>query len=173
MNDSWSKVFKRAIEIEREGAKDFQDLLPSTGKRVRQQDETELSDQLTTNDETAVDEVEGGYCQPLKLAKFVGEAALCQKAGHSFKPNEGGTANASTETVDIKPEERNMVEVCGKQICRSWLKYHYLKLGGPCPESCLRKHEITCKPEHLYKDYSFKGLSAKQRKDILQQLKSE
>jgi hypothetical protein len=175
MSDSWTKAFSRAVETEKEGAKDFEDFAPSTGKRGSLHGG--VAEGEGNGGEEDLDSSEGGYSQPIKLAKFVQEAATIGQAGgashgaHSaidaLRAMEQGTGDKTEEK-----EERNMAEVCGRQICRSWLKFKFLKLGGPCPDTCMRKHEITCKPEQLYKDYSFKGLSAKQRKDILQQLKS-
>jgi hypothetical protein len=93
----------------------------------------------------------------------------------------GGTMEtaqtAQTQGKKLPPSERDMVEVCGRQICRAWLKHTYLSLGQPCtnaaPEGCPRKHAITCSPEALYKDYSFKGLSKGQKKSIFARVSAE
>jgi hypothetical protein len=167
-------VFKRAVEIEAEGAKDFEDILgpKAAGKRKLPEDTADAqpahaAESNETEDNVPIEDEHGGFCQPVKLSKFVNSTATKQDGNNSALKDD----DEPSEPV-VEKEERNMVEVCGKQICRSWLKYHFLKLGSPCPSTCLRKHEVTCKPEHLYKDYSFKGLSSKQRKEILQQLKA-
>lgn len=60
------------------------------------------------------------------------------------------------------------------QVCRQWLKYHYLKIGQSCnPDICQRKHLVTGKPESLYSDFSFKGLKAKHQKTILDAVRKE
>lgn len=173
MTSSWSSVFKRAVEIEAEGAKDFEDILgpKASGKRKLSEEVVAVTQPAESNEaegSLVVEDEHGEFRQPVKLSQFVNSSAVKQDGNGSTSEQ---ADDAPTEPV-IEKEERNMVEVCGKQICRSWLKYHFLKLGSPCPSTCLRKHEITCKPEHLYKDYSFKGLSPKQRKEILQQLKA-
>ena len=65
-----------------------------------------------------------------------------------------------------------------RQICRLWLKHNFLGLGGACPSgassvACTRKHEIPSNVNLLYKDYSFKGLSAAQRKTIIAKAASD
>jgi hypothetical protein len=168
MSSSWSTVFKRAVEIEAEGAKDFEDILgpKASGKRKLSEEEVVITQPAESNGAEGKDDHEE-FRQPAKLFQFVNSSTV------RLDGTDSNTEEADTPSEPvIEKEERNMVEVCGKQVCRSWLKYHFLKLGNPCPSTCLRKHEITCKPEHLYKDYSFKGLSPKQRKEILQQLKA-
>ena len=77
----------------------------------------------------------------------------------------------------LPPKKRTFEESCARQLCRTWLKYTYLKIGKDCDgaPSCLRLHFIPDtllrRPESLYKDFSFKGLNPNQRKAILRQLK--
>ena len=179
-SDPWSSAFKRAVEVDQEGEKDFADMKKSSGKRKLDNSTTPTGDDSKNSDDEQ--DESGGFCQPLKLSKFVNKVARkdgqekegTQTGDAVNETNKGPAQNNETDEPHSEPyvEERDMTVVCGRQLCRSWLKYTYLKLGGPCPDTCLRKHEITCKPELLYKDYAFKGLSAKQRKDIMQQLKS-
>jgi hypothetical protein len=187
--DPWKRAFNKAIQIEEDGSKFFSDLNDkekSWKKRKREADadgNDEISNEIEKvetdpNSSSVVDLDEGcgGFCQPVRLANFV---KVMKRGNSKMSADEDGTETAplSTEVeeaIDIEPPQRDMVEVCGRQICRSWLKNHFLGIGKACDEStCLRKHAITCKPELLYKDYSFKGLSPKQRKQILAQLKAE
>ena len=167
MTDLWSNAFKRAVETDLEGERDVGEFIVSSKRKQPGSD----GHQQTTDGTEPIDSEDenGGYSQPKKLAKFVSVVT----AGKSETASGSALVLDQTEETNdvIVTQERNMADVCSKQICRSWLKHKFLKLGSPCPPSCMRKHEITCRPEHLYKDYSFKGLSAKQRKDILFQLK--
>ena len=174
---SWNLAFKRAVEIDEEGAKDFTDLVDHSKlrKKAKHSDKSENGTEeiaiASPNNEIEVEDTAGGYCQPLKLAKFVKDMEGRTKFGETANKLE--TEENNSEPESPLHEERDMVEVCGKQICRTWLKYSFLKLGSACDQqTCLRMHEIKCKPELLYKDYSFKGLPAKHRKRILEQLKS-
>lgn len=169
--DPWKAAFKKAVEIDAEGEKDFADI-PRGKKRVIQDEQADVlkvsSDALVTGEDDDM-EKNSGFCQPLKLAKFVKDQT--QDGNNSTCIASGG---ASIEQPEEEEKERDMVEVCGRQICRTWLKFAYLDNGTPCKDAnCLRKHAITCKPEHLYKDYSFKGLSPKQRKRIMDKLTAE
>lgn len=183
----WSLAFKRAVEVEEEGAKDFVDIIAQHAQKKQrlvvmekssvELDKTEEDDkQLSGNGSDDVnDEDVSSSGQGLlpQLSKFVLETTQAKLPG----------ANGDSDKVDVQgdlsennvAQERDMVEVCGRQMCRAWLKHTYLNIGNPCKdgEACLRKHGVTCKPEHLYKDYSFKGLSAKQRKTIMDKLKAE
>lgn len=71
-------------------------------------------------------------------------------------------------------QKRSFEEACARQICRTWLKHTYLQIGAPCvDEACLRLHEISCRADSLYKDFSFKGLPQKHRKRILERVRDE
>lgn len=190
-SNPWSVAFKRAIEVEEEGAKDFVEILAQHAqKKLRPsavaaedslgQDSTVSStgngDNKKTSDEYSESEAAEASSGLSRLSKFVMETNTPATAGQ----NNTSTADGEVRTVLVEEKEelvkeRDMVEVCGRQMCRAWLKHHYLKIGSACKDgdACLRKHAVTCKPELLYKDYSFKGLSPKQRKSIMEQIKAE
>lgn len=174
----------KAIEIDAVGEKDFADVPRTTTKKrsfqIPVDEDTNTLPNLASNisnpgndvgdKDNDVDE-NSGFCQPIKLAKFVKDrsTAIDNNSTSICKTND-----ALDEKTEEQEKERDMVEVCGRQICRTWLKFAYLDNGNPCSDSnCLRKHAITCKPEHLYKDYSFKGLNQKQRKRIIDKLATE
>lgn len=182
-SNPWSVAFKRAIEVEEEGAKDFVEILAQHAqKKLRPTLSAEDSMVQNTGESAGdSDEVDGSGAVDSglsKLSKFVIETTMPTSVAQAQR---NVSAVAETEQLvrgDNKTElvkERDMVEVCGRQMCRAWLKHHYLKIGSPCKDgdACLRKHAVTCKPELLYKDYSFKGLSPKQRKSIMEQIKAE
>jgi len=187
----WSLAFKRAVEVEEEGAKDFVEIIAQHAQKkqrlivdgstcgTKHSESEETSNLIPSKSEgdsiSDVDEgvSSSGQSHLPQLSKFVMETT------HRKLPNAKGESDESDQPGSTSenniPQERDMVEVCGRQMCRAWLKHTYLQIGNPCKdgEACLRKHGVTCKPEHLYKDYSFKGLSAKQRKTIMDKLKAE
>lgn len=187
----WTLAFKRAVEVEEEGAKDFVEIIAQHAqKKQRLLVDDSTSEKKNYESEENCNTVAGksesdlnsegdegvsssGQSHLPQLSKFVMETTqrkLPNVQGNSDELDQSG----STSENNV-PQERDMVEVCGRQMCRAWLKHTYLQIGNPCKdgEACLRKHGVTCKPEHLYKDYSFKGLSAKQRKTIMDKLKAE
>lgn len=175
-NNPWNAAFKKAVEVDTEGERDFADV-PRTAAKKRDRDgnsgslNTESSSVIIDANQEDDTEESSGFCQPVKLAMFVKDRISKGKE----TTVSGAFENATEEAPEQEIKERDMVEVCGRQICRTWLKFSYLDNGNPCPEgnACLRKHAITCKPELLYKDYSFKGLSPKQRKRIMDKLTAE
>jgi len=173
----WKTAFGNAKKVEAEGDEAFKDFQLPIGKKSKRK-----LDLLTSDDVTEDDIVTGGgFCQPLKLSKLVEE----------FKrnPTENKVplverVNTTTEgNPSILDEQRQNIAVVSesfdgvpKQICRAWFKNKYLRSGAAaCVDPlCRRKHEITEKnPERLYKDYAFKGLSAVQRKRIMEEIRSE
>lgn len=179
-SNPWSTAFRKAVAIDAEGEKDFADV-PRTMTKKRDRDGDAGSSTIVsssqikeTNEEDDAEE-SSGFCQPVKLAMFVKDRTSNGKQLSGNSAEENATKNVAEEEPEPEIQERDMVEVCGRQICRTWLKFAYLDNGTPCPEgkACLRKHAITCKPELLYKDYSFKGLNPKQRKRIMDKLAAE
>jgi len=185
-SNPWSVAFKRAIEVEEEGAKDFVDILAQHAQKklrpsaatVEQSTASSIDDgdEKKPSEEDSDSEPAAASSELAKLSRFVMESTMPAAAGQNNTSN----ADVGVQPVLVKEKaelvtERDMVEVCGRQMCRAWLKHHYLKIGSSCKDgdACLRKHAVTCKPELLYKDYSFKGLSPKQRKTIMEQIKAE
>ena len=173
--DLWKSAFKKAKKIDAEGEKDFA-YVPRGATKKRDREEPVDDSSPTVYDEAKVTEEDdaeenSGFCQPVKLAKFVKD----QTSGSNQSSTNAATEDAAVEQPEEETKERDFAEVCARQICRTWLKFAYLDNGNPCLDgtACLRKHAITCKPEHLYKDYSFKGLSPKQRKRIMDKLTAE
>lgn len=84
-----------------------------------------------------------------------------------------------TDSQEPKGEKFRLTldERCAKQICRTWLKHHYLETGKACNESiCKRMHSLDCFRKNiakLYSDFSFKGLPKQQQKTILAKFSQE
>jgi len=121
------------------------------------------------------EESEGGFSQPRLLSIIARE--YCNHIADS-KCDIMETVEEQSSAMAAAPEPPELSSTSdgsnlARQICRNWLKHHYLGLGKPCNDSsCKRKHEIIEKnPERLYKDYSFKGLTPKQRKVIINAVK--
>ncbi|KAJ1432513.1 hypothetical protein B484DRAFT_447776 [Ochromonadaceae sp. CCMP2298] len=189
--DPWKAAFKRAVEVDLEGAKDFADFVPVPKKRKHTEGEEDGEGEEANNSAGLLGDFVKSLHSGLKaerrerrrLKKLgggdgiaeAGEKGLTAVTAEIVETVETGDAVEAVQTGRSKlpPSERDMVEVCGRQICRAWLKHHYLSLGQPCPGDCLRKHAITCRPEALYKDYSFKGLSANQKKSIFAKVSAE
>eukprot|EP01032_Pedospumella_encystans_P024075 gene24075-27238_t len=172
----WTLAFKRAVEVEEEGAKDFVEIIAqhaqkkqrllvdesTDGKNNSGREENSNAAAGKTESDLNSDGDEGvsssGQSHLPQLSKFVLETT--QRTLPNVKGNSDELDQTDSAVDNNVPQERDMVEVCGRQMCRAWLKHTYLQIGNPCKdgEACLRKHGVTCKPEHLYKDYSFKGI---------------
>ena len=122
------------------------------------------------------DDVErGGFCQPAGLAKFFA-STKCSGQKDSLGSIDGaasftqGAPTAVSDVIDSVERESGAT----RQICRAWLKNTFLQLGQPCKNaSCERRHLIESRGiGSLYKDYSFKGLTAVQRSSIISQVQA-
>jgi hypothetical protein len=79
---------------------------------------------------------------------------------------------ASSSSSPSSPTNESMTGMSG-QVCRLWLKHHYLTIGSPCDHLCGRKHVVTGKAESLYQDFAFKGLRKKHQQAILAAIREE
>eukprot|EP01038_Epipyxis_sp_PR26KG_P009437 gene9437-12717_t len=158
--------------------------------KLIQTDQNDNTDNRKLSSVKDNEEVEsGGFCQPKRLAAFMSKILNNSEVANSIDETSLDSINKPTTddvfrcyssiTIEfIAPlNEIDVTTVSSdlsKQLCRSWLKKEYLQIGQGCNNlSCGRKHIITEKnPERLYKDYSFKGLSSKQRSQILDKLRS-
>jgi hypothetical protein len=194
-NSGWKRAFCRAQDIEAEGEKYFEGFfkksktvtaatdpvnqdskIASTG--INEKVATIISaesakksvSKLTDLGETEEVDVErGGFCQPTGLASFFKDIM-------DSRPDEGvpdylvvdPQIDSDLSVVVVK--ENGMA----RQICRAWLKNNFLKLGEACKNpDCERRHILdSCSVGTLYKDYSFKGLTAAQRNSIIAQVQS-
>lgn len=163
----WKLAFQKAKEVEEEGAKDFQDIL-NVRKRKMDADED--------GSDEDVEESTSGYCQSKTLSKFVAKSvkkgALTDKEIRKLTKlkEEASETEIKGDSGNIKANsESNSTGIDSRQICRTWLKNHYLSIGAPCGKpDCPRQHKITCtRPESLYGDFAFKGLQPKHKEIIL------
>jgi hypothetical protein len=174
----WGSVFKAANAVADE-VEAAANLNPAVFSRKRKQ--------IDRGDDGGEDEI-GAFKQPKRLAKFVSEVINSENRSESdevlveagnqqvsdggegnkeVQQIQGGGENESKEKADGEFVKLSLEERCAKQICRKWLKHEYLKTDQACDGSCGRIHEAPDNPQKLYKDYSFKGLPAKQQKRIL------
>lgn len=194
MSDAgWKRAFCRAQETEAEGEKYFEgffkrsktisgtvtaavnDDLKSGQVGSLRNAAAEVTDEITqsvsrpTEPGETEDVERGGFCQPAGLATFFKNliSSRSEIAGHD---------DAIVDHEDISDLPVAVVRENGmaRQICRAWLKNNFLKLGEACKNpNCERRHIIdSCSVGMLYKDYSFKGLTAAQRNSIIAQVQS-
>jgi hypothetical protein len=192
-NSGWKRAFCLARDTEAEGEKYFEgffkksktvsaatDLVNQESKiasnGTNEKAATIISDEsaksvskLTDPGETEEVDVErGGFCQPTGLASFFKDII-------DSRPDEG-VPDYLVLDPQIDSELSVVVKENGmaRQICRAWLKNNFLKLGEACKNpDCERRHIIdSCSVGTLYKDYSFKGLTAAQRNSIIAQVQS-
>lgn len=178
MTGGWGAAFQKAVEIAEAG--EDEDI-----KRMARKRHLHASNSNEEDDEEC-----GGFKQPKRLAKYaLGlvediAAAEEEKTVVATVPNSSEDKPSSQSVVESEDHNNShhtsekrllsLEERCARQLCRAWLKHHYLGLGQPCSEDpCPRMHKITCKPEKLYKDYSFKGLNPNQKKTIIEKVKLE
>lgn len=166
MAGPWKSAIKKAIKIEAEGAKDFVEFSAESKKRKHVEIDITNGDNLEETELESDKISSSGYKQPALLASFVNKVAKL------------GTIQTSEivqiqEETAISPNEPTTVgEIDSRQICRTWLKNHFLGLGTPCNKNpCPRQHEVVGNPDRLYSDYSFKGLPPRHQKAILTALK--
>ena len=197
VSSSWGKAFRHARDTEAEGAQYFEGFFKkakivlegSTSTIVDQVQDVEAGSKAIGTDTTNLredalegvsteetDDVErGGFCQPAALAKFFA-STKCPGQKDSLGRIDGAaqvTQGASTAASDVTDSvERESGAT--RQICRAWLKNTFLQLGQPCKNaSCERRHLIESRSiGSLYKDYSFKGLTAVQRSSIISQVQA-
>jgi hypothetical protein len=197
VSSSWGKAFRHARETEAEGAQYFEGFFKKAkivlegststivdqvqgveaGSKAIEIDTTNLREDAVegvTIEET--DDVErGGFCQPAGLAKFFA-STKCPGQKDSLGSIDGvaqvtqGASAAASDVTDSVERESGAT----RQICRAWLKNTFLQLGQPCKNaSCERRHLIESRSiGSLYKDYSFKGLTAVQRSSIISQVQA-
>lgn len=176
MSGGWGVAFQKAVEIAQAG--EDEDIKRMARKR-------HLFSSTTTADDEADVEC-GGFKQPKKLALLAlghNQAGSSESSAVTGSTTEVAVISDSinVDTNTEKEEEQHgekrllsLEERCARQLCRAWLKNHYLSLGQPCTEQpCSRMHKITCRPEKLYKDYSFKGLNNNQKKAIIDKVRAE
>jgi hypothetical protein len=197
VSSSWCKAFRHARDTEAEGAQYFEGFFKkakivqegSTSTIVDQVQDVEAGSKALGTDATNLredalegvsteetDDVErGGFCQPAGLAKFFA-SAKCSRQEDSLGSIDGaaqaiqGAPIAASNVTDSVERESGAT----RQICRAWLKNTFLQLGQPCKNaSCERRHLIESRSiGSLYKDYSFKGLTAVQRSSIISQVQA-
>ena len=159
---TWTTAFTTATKVEAEGAKYFEGFLPTTRKSTN----PTISTDTSTNDKDLdVDEEDvGGFCQPQHLALFVQRVNSSNPTSSLVEDAENTIDTEHGRVIDTV-EKNNM----GRQICRAWLKHHFLSLGNPCAQkNCERRHDVDgMNVGQLYKDFSFKGLATAQRNTII------
>lgn len=190
----WKRAFCRAQDIEAEGEKYFEgffkksktvsavtDPVDENIKIARKGTDnnavTKISDEstksmseLTEPGETEdVDVERGGFCQPTGLASFFKD--IFKKDSDKTGPADAVVDPALDLDLPVVVVRENGM---ARQICRAWLKNNFLNLGEACKNpDCERRHVIdSCSVGTLYKDYSFKGLTAAQRNSIIAQVQS-
>ena len=162
---SWASAFRAAKATEAEGRAAFADVLdaaPKAGKRSRDGDDEA---------EGEGEEV-GCFRQPAGLSQFYKRL----KSGEP--PPIAAVSSRSEEGASERPSKQQLTEGGGdylaRQICRSWLKHTYLGLGSACGDkSCGRSHKPPAVVAHMYKDFSFKGLSKENRAKIITKMEAE
>lgn len=187
----WKRAFSHAKDTEAEGAKYFEGFF----KRSRRGDEsvtpqedpsnaihTALSEpherksfRPTYSGEVEKEDVErGGFCQPASLASFFQHRKGGDAVISHLPIGENDQCLASASLLDKLPDVIDRGNGMARQICRAWLKNTFLQLGQPCKNlTCERRHLIESKSIGLlYKDYSFKGLTAAQRNSIIIQVQA-
>jgi hypothetical protein len=191
-NSGWKRAFCRAQETEAEGEKYFEGFFKKSKTMSAATDPVDEDSKtasigldekaatiisnkvakpvpkLTDRGETEdVDVERGGFCQPTGLASFFKDA-MNSRSVKVVPDNLVGDPEIDSDLSVVK--ENGMA----RQICRAWLKNNFLKLGEACKNpDCERRHVIdSCSVGTLYKDYSFKGLTAAQRNSIIAQVQS-
>ena len=165
-NSTWTTAFTTATKVEAEGAKFFEGFLPTKKTTLSSFSAVETS---TNGSDLDVDEEDvGGFCQPQHLALFVQRVNSSNPHNRSAEPADDTIDTEQGRATDA--EKNNM----GRQICRAWLKHHFLSLGKPCAQTnCERKHDVNgMNVGQLYKDFSFKGLATAQRNTIIKSVQA-
>jgi hypothetical protein len=162
----WKIAVQKAKQVEEEGSKDFADIIKSTKKRKL--DDADVVSELETDNTDETETVKSsGYCQSMQLASFVKKIIVNGSVGK----DEIETLKNEAVTT---PDDTVSNGIDARQICRTWLKNHYLGIGSACKKDpCPRQHIITGNPQRLYSDFSFKGLPSKHQKVILDALKTK
>lgn len=188
----WKALFDQAKAIEAEG-----DLLVKQGDNsLFQINSTNRKLNKDTKDEDFVENTHikdcsepdyGAFNNPKSISSFVSkikkrklmneenvfelENEMIQMSNNSTIPLE----EIKSHRIDNKTNPDNLCH----QLCRVWLKHHYLQIGKPCVsgDKCLRRHSIqlgkSVSADVLHRDYAFKGLKPKHRKIIIDQILSE
>lgn len=183
---SWSHAFARAKDTEAEGRAAFADVLddPTSAFASRKTMREQKADLAGRNadaggeDEEEEEEEEGAKAKAkAKRGCFRQPRGLSQLYRH-LEENPGALleASAAAPVPDPAPEAdegKAPQSNLGRQICRQWLKSHYLAHPKPCDGSCGRLHAAPVSVMTVYKDYSFKGLPKKDREKILAAMKAE
>ena len=191
---SWGEAFRHARDTEAEGAQYFEGFFkkakfvaegstPTIQNIVTSAEFVGTDDYVKgdiargTSTEETDDTERGGFCQPAGLAKFFASTKCSVHGGFLGNNDDNGSAQVmeqSSAAVSDIADSTERESGATRQICRAWLKNNFLQLGQPCKNaSCERRHVIESRSiGSLYKDYSFKGLSAVQRASIVSQVQS-
>lgn len=169
---SWTAAFKHAKSVEAEGRLAFSDVLDdpnsefgsrhSKRKALLDQDGGQVTEEIVEDDHPKA----GCFRQPVGLSQFY----------KRIKSSNDGTDELATTTIEteVEDEAARLAKNMAKQICRQWLKHHYLQLGEACDGSkCGRSHAPPSSAKQMYKDYSFKGLPKQHRAKIIDQIEKE
>lgn len=165
----WGKLFALAEEQARQGlalveADDWSARVERKRKRSDVDDDEEENDARAEGKESRGST--GCFRQPAGLAQL-------------YQSLSKGVAAVDDAAVELQKqqeekEEKDLLkEKMAKQVCRQWLKNHFLGSGEACDSSCGRAHSTPANPNLLYKDYSFKGLSKDMRTRIMAKLVGE
>ena len=174
----WANAFRAAKMVEAEGVAAFE-----SGGEMKvgsRKGKRSLGD-AAAEAERGEEDDEGGGCfrQPAGLSAFYKRLKSEAEPG-GWPPLPGAAAGSSSSSSSSRgaggapseaPEKRDNLAL---QICRAWLKRHYLGLGPECDGfKCGRSHKAPQNIGKMYTDYSFKGLSKENRAKIITKMERE
>lgn len=170
----WASAFRAAKRVEAEGVAAFEsggEMNVGSRKGKRSLDDSAAGAERGEEDD------EGGGCfrQPAGLSAFYKRLKSEAEPG-GWPPLPGAAAGSSSSrgaggAPSEAPEKRDNLAL---QICRAWLKRHYLGLGQECDGlKCGRSHKAPQNIGKMYTDYSFKGLSKENRAKIITKMERE
>ena len=168
----WASAFCAAKRVEAEGVAAFESgIVMKGGSRKGKRS---LDDAATERGEEEDDEGGGCFRQPAGLSAFYKRLKSEAEPG-GWPPLPGAGSSSSGVGPDgarsEAPERRDNLAL---QICRAWLKRHYLGLGQECDGlKCGRSHKAPQNIGKMYTDYSFKGLSKENRAKIITKMEEE
>ena len=177
---TWSRAFQVAKATAEEGRVAFADVLDDPTSAFAPRRAKRDRDGSDEDEEAGGEEgVNGCFRQPAGLSQFykrLKEGGPAPKPADIQHQQEAQKKGAHQEgKPDENLEAAQVVGNLSRQICRAWLKSHYLGLGQPCDGvSCGgRSHSGPAVIAHMYKDYSFKGLSKENRAKIIKVMEAE
>ena len=168
---SWSRAFQAAKATAEEGRVAFADVLDDPTSAFAPRRAKRDRDESDEGEEAGGEEgVNGCFRQPAGLSQFYKRL----KEGGTAPKLDDSQQQQETQESGAHQEEKPVANL-SRQICRAWLKSHYLGLGQPCDGvSCGgRSHSGPAVIAHMYKDYSFKGLSKENRAKIIKVMEAE